>query len=131
MQYMSSPAPAPLAGIKAKRLGREFTAAIGLTLLAVSSLASADSWSTRIAQTAFGFVASAQAQTSQRIVAVGGVVTEVLYALGLQDSIVGVDTTSLWPPEAMKEKKNVKVIRNGSSTYSTQNWLDTTRRNRI
>lgn len=111
MQYMPSPAPAPLAGIKAKRLGREFVAAIGLTLFAAAGFAGSDSWPSRAAETAFGFVASAQAQTTQRIVAVGGVVTEVLYALGLQDSIVGVDTTSLWPPEALKEKKNVGYVR--------------------
>ncbi|WP_332683011.1 heme/hemin ABC transporter substrate-binding protein [Bosea sp. (in: a-proteobacteria)] len=111
MQYTPSPATAPLAGIKAKRLGREFAAAIGLTLFAASGLVGADAWPARMAQTAFGFVASAQAQSAQRIVAVGGVVTEVLYALGLQERIVGVDTTSQWPPEALKEKKSVGYVR--------------------
>ncbi|MCP4560943.1 MAG: ABC transporter substrate-binding protein [Bosea sp.] len=56
-------------------------------------------------------VAPAQAQTAERIVAAGGVVTEVLYALGQQDKVVGVDTTSQWPPEALKDKKSVGYVR--------------------
>lgn len=48
---------------------------------------------------------------TSRIVSVGGAVTEILYALGLQDRIVGVDTTSLYPPQAMKEKPNVGYMR--------------------
>ncbi|OJU15834.1 MAG: hemin ABC transporter substrate-binding protein [Afipia sp. 62-7] len=48
---------------------------------------------------------------TSRIVSVGGAVTEILYALGLQDKIVGVDTTSLYPPQAMKEKPNVGYMR--------------------
>lgn len=35
----------------------------------------------------------------------------MLYALGLQDKIVGVDTTSQWPPEAQKDKKSVGYVR--------------------
>lgn len=46
-----------------------------------------------------------------RIVSVGGSVTEILYALGLQDRIVAVDTTSLFPPEALGEKPNVGYMR--------------------
>lgn len=52
-----------------------------------------------------------QVLTSERIVAAGGAVTEILYALGLQDRIVGVDTTSLFPPEALKDKPNVGYVR--------------------
>ena len=32
-----------------------------------------------------------------RIVSIGGAITEILYALGLEDRLVGVDTTSLYP----------------------------------
>jgi iron complex transport system substrate-binding protein len=39
---------------------------------------------------------------SSRIVSIGGAVTETIYALGLEDRIVCVDTTSLYPPEALK-----------------------------
>ncbi|MDB5507869.1 MAG: hemin transporter substrate-binding protein [Hyphomicrobiales bacterium] len=47
----------------------------------------------------------------QRIVAAGGVVTEILYDLGLQDRIVAVDTTSLEPREALATKPNVGYLR--------------------
>ncbi|MBN9022980.1 MAG: ABC transporter substrate-binding protein, partial [Rhizobiales bacterium] len=40
-----------------------------------------------------------------RIVAVGGTVTEILYALGVGDRIVGVDLTSTYPAEAMRKPK--------------------------
>jgi iron complex transport system substrate-binding protein len=47
----------------------------------------------------------------RRIVAAGGVITEIVYALGRQDLLVGVDTTSLHPPAAMQEKANVGYVR--------------------
>jgi iron complex transport system substrate-binding protein len=47
----------------------------------------------------------------QRIVAAGGVITEILYALGLESQVVGVDTTSLFPTEALKDKPNVGYVR--------------------
>jgi iron complex transport system substrate-binding protein len=53
---------------------------------------------------------AAIADTS-RIVSIGGSITEILYALGLQQKIVGVDTTSLYPPAALKEKPNVGYMR--------------------
>lgn len=46
-----------------------------------------------------------------RIVAVGGAVTEIVYALGLEKRLVGIDTTSLYPPEALKQKPNVGYMR--------------------
>jgi iron complex transport system substrate-binding protein len=46
-----------------------------------------------------------------RIVAIGGAVTEIVYALGLAQRLVGVDTTSLYPPEALKDKPNVGYMR--------------------
>lgn len=53
----------------------------------------------------------AQPAPAQRLVAAGGVVTEILYALGCQDLIVGVDTTSLHPAEALQTKPNVGYVR--------------------
>jgi iron complex transport system substrate-binding protein len=79
---------------------RELSAAIGLTLLAAGSLLLPAS----LAGPALG-------QAPPRIVAVGGVITEVIYALGLQDRIVGVDTTSLFPPEALRDKASVGYVR--------------------
>jgi iron complex transport system substrate-binding protein len=48
---------------------------------------------------------------TSRIVSVGGAVTEILYALGLADRVVAVDTTSLYPARALKEKPNVGYMR--------------------
>jgi iron complex transport system substrate-binding protein len=48
---------------------------------------------------------------ASRIVSIGGAVTEILYALGLKDHVVAVDTTSLYPPQALKEKPNVGYMR--------------------
>lgn len=39
---------------------------------------------------------------TKRIVAVGGAVTEIVYALGEQDKLVARDATSVYPPEALK-----------------------------
>jgi iron complex transport system substrate-binding protein len=46
-----------------------------------------------------------------RIVAIGGAITEILYALGLEDRIVGVDTTSVYPAAALRDKPNVGYMR--------------------
>lgn len=48
---------------------------------------------------------------TSRIVSVGGTVTEILYALGHGDNIVAVDSTSLYPPEALKTKDDVGYLR--------------------
>ncbi len=46
-----------------------------------------------------------------RVVSIGGSTTEMLYALGLDRHIVAVDTTSVYPPEALKSKPNVGYMR--------------------
>jgi iron complex transport system substrate-binding protein len=46
-----------------------------------------------------------------RILSIGGDITEILYDLGQQDKIVAVDTTSLHPASAMKDKKSVGYMR--------------------
>jgi iron complex transport system substrate-binding protein len=56
-----------------------------------------------------------QITDASRILSVGGDVTEILYALGAGDRIVAVDTTSQFPPRALKEKKNVGYMRALSS----------------
>ena len=48
---------------------------------------------------------------SSRVVSIGGSITEILYALGVQQKIVAVDTTSLYPPSALKDKPNVGYMR--------------------
>ena len=103
MGTLQAPSSAPLGGLRAKRLGREVAAAAVISLLAMGGLAGS--------LEPLAVVAPAQAQTAERIVAAGGVVTEVLYALGQQDKVVGVDTTSQWPPEALKDKKSVGYVR--------------------
>ncbi|MBF9196526.1 heme/hemin ABC transporter substrate-binding protein [Microvirga terrestris] len=52
-----------------------------------------------------------RAETTRRIVSVGGAVTEILYRLGRADEIVGVDSTSLYPADALKTKANVGYVR--------------------
>lgn len=49
--------------------------------------------------------------SSSRVVSVGGAVTEILYALGLSNKIVGIDSTSLFPASALGEKPNVGYMR--------------------
>ncbi len=44
--------------------------------------------------------ASADNSSAQRIVSIGGTITEILYALGAQDRIVAVDSTSTHPSDA-------------------------------
>jgi len=48
---------------------------------------------------------------TSRIVSIGGAVTEILYALGMEKAIVAVDTTSLYPPQALAQKPNVGYMR--------------------
>ena len=49
--------------------------------------------------------APAQAVAAQRLVALGGALTEVVYALGAEGQLVGTDTTSLYPDAALKTPK--------------------------
>ena len=52
---------------------------------------------------------SVQVADASRILSIGGDVTEILYALGAGNRIVGVDTTSQFPPEALKDKKKRRL----------------------
>lgn len=49
--------------------------------------------------------AMAAGKPQPRLVTVSGAITEVVYALGAQDQLVGTDTTSLYPPAAQKTPK--------------------------
>jgi iron complex transport system substrate-binding protein len=46
-----------------------------------------------------------------RIVCIGGTITEILYALGAADRIIAVDSTSQFPPQALKDKRNIGYMR--------------------
>jgi iron complex transport system substrate-binding protein len=46
-----------------------------------------------------------------RIVSIGGAITEILYALGFEDRLAGVDSTSLYPAAALRDKSNVGYMR--------------------
>lgn len=50
-------------------------------------------------------------ENPSRIVSIGGAITEILYALGFGDRLAGVDSTSLYPPEALRDKPNVGYMR--------------------
>ena len=54
---------------------------------------------------------AAAGEPPARIVSIGGAVTEILYALGAEQRIVAVDSTSLYPPRALKQKPNVGYMR--------------------
>ena len=49
---------------------------------------------------AWMLLAAAALAQPQRVVAVGGAVTEIVYALGAENLLVGTDTTGYWPPPA-------------------------------
>jgi iron complex transport system substrate-binding protein len=58
------------------------------------------------AATALGFPAAHAANApSARLITVSGAITEVAYALGAEGQLVGTDTTSLFPPAALKTPK--------------------------
>jgi iron complex transport system substrate-binding protein len=48
------------------------------------------------------WAAESQKKTPRRIVSIGGGLTEIIYALGAHNELVGVDTTSLYPEAATK-----------------------------
>lgn len=55
--------------------------------------------------------AAVQAKEPTRILSLGGAVTEILYELGAANRIVAVDSTSQYPPEALKTHENVGYLR--------------------
>ncbi|MEM7360861.1 MAG: ABC transporter substrate-binding protein [Pseudomonadota bacterium] len=59
----------------------------------------------------FGVSADVFSKPEQRIISAGGSITEILFGLNLGDSVVGVDSSSLYPKEAT-EKPKVGYFRN-------------------
>jgi iron complex transport system substrate-binding protein len=57
----------------------------------------------------------ALAAIPKRIVTAGGAMTEIVCALGVGDSIVAVDTTSLYPPRAVAPLPKIGYLRNLSA----------------
>jgi len=53
----------------------------------------------------FPSLANQAGTSANRIVSVGGTLTEIAFALGAGDRIVGADTTSSWPPEVEQVEK--------------------------
>jgi iron complex transport system substrate-binding protein len=54
---------------------------------------------------------SIQIADSSRILSIGGDITEIIYALGAEGRLVGVDSTSQFPAAALKDKQNVGYMR--------------------
>lgn len=75
---------------------------LGLTLAGAAAFATRQSAAAREARPPLD---------TSRILVIGGGITEILYELGLQDRIVAVDSTSQYPAEALKTKKNVGYMR--------------------
>lgn len=59
-------------------------------------------------------IPAAMAKDAERIVSIGGTVTEIIYALGEGDRVVAVDSTSLYPAEATS-KPNIGYVRQVSA----------------
>lgn len=95
---MSSPRSAPVLSRR-----RNLIAALWVLMTFVQPAAAA-------AQTA-AIPADAPMADTSRLVVAGGAITEVLYALGVAERIAAVDSTSLYPPEALKSKPNVGYFR--------------------
>lgn len=80
-------------------------------MLACLAAASAPAWANEIAELPDCTAGAGERLDTSRIVSIGGTVTEILYDLGAGDSVVAVDTTSLYPPGVLGEKPNVGYMR--------------------
>ena len=54
---------------------------------------------------------SAAPEDPQRIIAIGGSITEIIYALGAQERLAAVDSASLYPARALETHPNVGYMR--------------------
>ncbi|MBZ9937096.1 ABC transporter substrate-binding protein [Mesorhizobium sp. BR1-1-16] len=77
------------------RLALGFAAALMITLFAIQQSIAAP----RTVTDARGRTVAIE--SADRIVSIGGAVTEILYALGAGDRVIARDQTSLYPPEAL------------------------------
>ena len=62
-------------------------------------------WAWGAGQSLPAAAASTTAPVARRVVALGGAITEVVYALGAEGQLVGTDTTSLYPAAALHTAK--------------------------
>lgn len=60
---------------------------------------------------AVGTASAAAQQSYERAVVIGGSLTEIAYELGVDDRIVAVDSTSVWPLEALQDHPDVGYMR--------------------
>ncbi|SHF69538.1 iron complex transport system substrate-binding protein [Kaistia soli DSM 19436] len=86
------------------RLAIGFAAALVITVFAIQQSIAAP----RSVTDARG--RTVEIASADRIVSIGGAVTEILYALGAGDRVIARDQTSLYPPEAL-EKPDVGYMR--------------------
>lgn len=86
MDKQKTPIHAMNASVAARRQFLQQAGALGITALLPQSLV----W------------AADTEPASQRIVSIGGALTEMIYALGASQTLVGVDTTSLFPAAATR-----------------------------
>ena len=54
---------------------------------------------------------SVEIRDNSRIVSIGGAITEILYAIGREQRLVAIDSTSFYPPQALRDKPNVGYMR--------------------
>ncbi len=92
--------------------GRRLTIALAWVLLAVAGPAAAARAEVTVVDAGGR---SVRVTDASRILCIGGDVTEIAYALGAGDRVAAVDTTSQYPPQALKEKTSVGYMRALSS----------------
>jgi len=92
--------------IGSKRRAHRNLAGISVVILTLALLAPAAADSLKD-----GAGRTVVAGDTSRIVSIGGAVTEILYALGKDKQVVGVDTTSFYPARALTERANVGYMR--------------------
>ncbi|HEX2336341.1 MAG TPA: hemin ABC transporter substrate-binding protein, partial [Hyphomicrobiaceae bacterium] len=102
--------------MRIERLFRGVAAAFLCLLAAASQIIISASASASAAAAADVTLTDAGGRTVQisdasRILSVGGDITEIIYALGADARLVGVDSTSQFPAKALKDKANVGYMR--------------------
>jgi iron complex transport system substrate-binding protein len=92
--------------------GRRLSIALGCILLAMAGGPAASGAEVTVVDAGGR---SVRVTDASRILCIGGDVTEIVYALGAGGRVAAVDTTSQFPPEALKDKVNVGYMRALSS----------------
>jgi iron complex transport system substrate-binding protein len=92
--------------------GRHLAIALAWTLLAVAASPTASPAEVTVVDAGGR---SVRVTDASRILSIGGDVTEIVYALGAGNRVAAVDSTSQFPPQALKEKVNVGYMRALSS----------------